>query len=41
MDTLNLTTFVVPTEEDLLASCPDDLFLNDGDDEFANDVIVL
>ncbi|WP_275451434.1 hypothetical protein [Photobacterium sanctipauli] len=41
MDTLNMATFVAPTEEELLAECPDQLFLNDADDALANDIILL
>ncbi|WP_276329418.1 hypothetical protein [Photobacterium gaetbulicola] len=41
MDLLNNTTIVVPTDEELLANCPDSLNFNDDEDELANDVIVL
>ncbi|MDV5170259.1 hypothetical protein [Photobacterium rosenbergii] len=41
MDLLNNTTIVVPTDEELLANCPDSLNLNDEEGELANEIIVL
>ena len=41
MDLLNNTTIVVPTDEELLANCPDSLNLNDDEDELSNEVINL
>ncbi|WP_428469504.1 hypothetical protein [Photobacterium minamisatsumaniensis] len=39
MDTLKKITFVAPTEEELLATNPEQLFLSDDEDELTNDVI--
>ena len=42
MDVFNQYTFVAPTEDELMAEQPDTLYLAvDGDDEFANEIIVL
>ncbi|WP_272898706.1 hypothetical protein [Photobacterium rosenbergii] len=41
MDLLNNTTIVVPTDEELLADCPDSLNLNDDEGELSNEVINL
>ena len=41
MDLLDTTTIVVPTDEELLANCPDNLNLNDDEGELSNEVINL